>query len=166
MAANDYQYLMSGDRLTNYSAIPNSVCEMDISSTAKIIYAKLLNRAQLSANNNFVDAQGRAYVIYTIEELSKELGKCTSTIKDNLRELNKAGLIEKKRSGKSRANIIFVKVPASSILGQFSGYEGTVNQLYKGGKTTSYTGRKPTRSYSNSKQKKIPNYEYCKGETL
>ena len=108
MTDNKYQYLMNGSRITNYSVIPNKVCEMNISSTAKVIYAKLLNRAQLSASNGFVDSLGRVYVIYTIEDLSKELGKCNSTIKDNLREITRVGLIEKKRSSKSRANMIFV----------------------------------------------------------
>lgn len=27
---NNYQYLMNGTRLTNYSVIPNTVCEMNI----------------------------------------------------------------------------------------------------------------------------------------
>lgn len=163
---NKYQYLMNGTRLTNYSLIPNTVCEMNISSTAKVIYAKLLNRAQLSASNGFVDSLGRAYVIYTIEDLSKELGKCNSAIKDNLRELTRVGLIEKKRSSKSRANMIFVKVPETSIVGQFSACNGTENKPYKGSKTVHTTGGKPTSSYSNSNKKEIPNYEYREGDSL
>ena len=117
MAENDYQYLMPGDRLTNYSAIPNTVCEMDVSSTAKIIYARLLNRAQLSANNDFVDADGRTYVIYTIEELSRELRMCSSTIKDNLRELSKVGLIEKCSSQqKNKSCVRFLLTTANTVL--------------------------------------------------
>ena len=166
MTENNYQYLMNGTRLTNYSVIPNTVCEMNISSTAKVIYAKLLNRAQLSASNDFVDSLGRAYVIYTIEDLSKELGKCNSAIKDNLRELTRVGLIEKKRSSKSRANMIFVKVPETSIVGQFSACNGTENKPYKGSKTVHTTGGKPTSSYSNSNKKEIPNYEYREGDSL
>ena len=166
MTDNNYQYLMNGARLTNYSVIPNTVCEMNISSTAKVIYAKLLNRAQLSASNGFVDGLGRAYVIYTIEDLSKELGKCNSTIKDNLRELTRVGLIEKKRSSKSRANMIFVKVPETSIAGQFTTCNGTENKPYMGLKTALTSGGKPTPSYSNSNKNEIPNYEYREGDSL
>lgn len=166
MTDNNYQYLMNGARLTNYSVIPNTVCEMNISSTAKVIYAKLLNRAQLSASNGFVDSLGRAYVIYTIEDLAKELGKCNSTIKDKLRELTRVGLIEKKRSSKSRANMIFVKVPETSIAGQFSASNGTEKKPYKGSKTGYTSGGKPTPSYSNSNKKEIPNYEYREGDSL
>ena len=166
MTDNNYQYLMNGARLTNYSVIPNTVCEMNISSTAKVIYAKLLNRAQLSASNDFVDSLGRAYVIYTIEDLSKELGKCNSAIKDNLRELTRVGLIEKKRSSKSRANMIFVKVPETSIVGQFSACNGTENKPYKGSKTGYTSGGKQTSSYSNNNKKEIPNYEYREGDSL
>ena len=166
MTDNKYQYLMNGSRITNYSVIPNKVCEMNISSTAKVIYAKLLNRAQISASNGFVDSLGRVYVIYTIEDLSKELGKCNSTIKDNLREITRVGLIEKKRSSKSRANMIFVKVPETSIVGQFSGCNGTENKPYKGSKTGSTSGGKPTPSYSNNNKKEVPNYEYREGDSL
>lgn len=167
MTDNNYQYLMNGTRITNYSVIPNTVCEMNISSTAKVIYAKLLNRAQLSASNGFVDGLGMAYVIYTIEDLSKELGKCNSTIKDNLRELTRVGLIEKKRSSKSRANMIFEKVPGTSIIGQFSACNGTENKPYKGSKTVPSLGGKPTSSYnSNNKKKEVPNYEYREGDSL
>ena len=166
MTDNKYQYLRNGTRLTNYSVIPNTVCEMNISSTAKVIYAKLLNRAQLSASNGFVDSIGRAYVIYTIEDLSKELGKSNSTIKDNLRELARVGLVEKKRSSKSRANMIFVKVPGTSIIGQFSACNGTENKPYNGSKTVPTSGGKPTPSYSNNNKKEIPNYEYREGDSL
>lgn len=131
-----------------------------------MIYAKLLNRAQLSAGNGFVDGLGRAYVIYTIEDLSKELGKCNSTIKDNLRELTRVGLIEKKRSSKSRANMIFVKVPGTSIIGQFSACKETENKPYKGSKTVLTSGGKLTPSYSNNNKKEIPNYEYREGDSL
>lgn len=166
MTDNNYQYSMNGTRLTNYSVIPNMVCEMNIFSTAKVIYSKLLNRAQLSASNGFVDGLGRAYVIYTIEDLAKKLGKSNSTIKDNLRELTRVGLIEKKRSSKSRANMIFVKVPRTSIVGQFSDCDGTENKPYKGSKTVLTSGRKPTSSYSNNNKKEIPNYEYREGDSL
>lgn len=166
MTDNNYQYLMNGARLTNYSVIPNTVCEMNISSTAEVIYAKLLNRVQLYASNGFVDGLGRAYVIYTIEDLSKELGKSNSTIKDNLRELARVGLVEKKRSSKSRANMNFVKVPGTSIIGQFSACNGTENKPYNGSKTVPTSGGKPTPSYSNNNKKEIPNYEYREGDSL
>ena len=166
MTENNYQYLMSGTRLTNYSAIPNMVCDMNISSTAKVIYSKLLNRAQLSAGNGFVDGLGRAYVIYTIEDMAKELGKSHSAVKDNLRELTRVGLVEKKRSSKSRANMIFVKVPGTSIVGQFSACNGTENKPYKGSKTVHTSGGKTTPSYRNNNKKEIPNYEYREGDSL
>ena len=105
-------------------------------------------------------------MIYTIEGLAKELGKCNSTIKDNLRKLTRVGLIEKKRSSKSRANMIFVKVPRTSIVGQFSACNGTENKHYKGSKTVPTSGGKPTPSYSNNNKKEIPNYEYREGDSL
>lgn len=105
-------------------------------------------------------------MIYTIEDLSKELGKSNSTIKDNLRELTRVGLVEKKRSSKSRANMIFVKVPGTSIIGQFSACNGTENKPYKGSKTVLTSGGKPTPSYSNNNKKEILNYEYREGDSL
>ena len=46
-------------KLTNYSVVPNDLYGIGISSIALVLYAKLLNRTNLSISNNRVDEFGR-----------------------------------------------------------------------------------------------------------
>ncbi len=155
-----FQFLSKVSRLTNYSTIPNELFSMNLSSTAIILYAKLLNRANLSITNGRVDERGRVYILYRQEDLAKELGKSVSTIKENLNELAEAGLIEKRRADKGRANMIFVKVPKSSITdGKASVYE-PVNKPYKGKKSGSSSVGFPATNNSNNNRDIKPKYIY------
>ena len=160
------EFMNKGFRLTNYSAIPNGIYEMNISSTAMVLYARLLSRAQLSVANDYIDEDGRAYVLYTQEELANELHISISAVKNNLNELLKAGLIEKKRSDNSRANMIFVKVPVSSIYSQKTACKQTENELLKGSKTVPSTVRNVAAINYKYKPKLIPDYKYVEGESL
>lgn len=160
------EFLKKGFRLSNYSALPNELFEMNISSTAMILYARLLNRAQLSVVNEYFDEDGRAYVLYTQEELASELHISVSAVKNNMNELLKAGLIEKKRSDRGRANRIFVKVPVSSLNRQNSVSKQAENEPLYSSKTASYTGRNLAANNYKYKHKLIPKYEYAEGESL
>lgn len=127
----ELQFLSRNTKLTNYSVIPNDLHGSELSSTATILYSKLINRSNLSITNGKVDEFGRVYINYKIEDLAEEMGKSLSAIKENMRELVDAGLIEKKRMRKGRANMIYVKVPSSSIVGK-SPVVCTENRPYKG----------------------------------
>ena len=152
------QFLTKGTKLTNYSVIPNDLHGGELSSTATILYSKLLNRSNLSITNGKVDGVGRIYINYKLEDLAEEMGKSLTTIKENMRELVDAGLIEKKRMTKGRANMIYVKVPDTSIVGK-SPVVGTENRPYKGKKTVSSWGGKLATN-NNNKQETITSYKY------
>ena len=152
------QFLTQGTKLTNYSVIPNDLHGGELSSTATILYSKLLNRSNLSITNGKVDEVGRIYINYKLEDLAEEMGKSLTTIKENMRELVDAGLIEKKRMTKGRANMIYVKVPETSIVGK-SPVVGTENRLYKGKKIASTWGGKLATN-NNNKQDTITSYKY------
>ncbi len=152
------QFLTRGTKLTNYSVIPNDLHGSGLSSTAIVLYAKLLNRSNLSITNGKVDEQGRVYINYKLEDLAKEMGRSLSTIKENMNELVLAGLVEKQRMTKGRANMIYVKVPSASIVGK-SPVVGTENRPYKGKKTVSSWGGKLATN-NNNKQETITSYKY------
>lgn len=152
------QFLTKGTKLTNYSVIPNELHGGELSSTATILYSKLLNRSNLSITNGKVDEAGRIYINYKLEDLAEEMGKSLTTIKENMRELVDAGLIEKKRMTKGRANMIYVKVPETSIVGK-SPVVGTENRPYKGKKIASTWGGKLATN-NNNKQETITSYKY------
>lgn len=91
-----------------------------ISSDAKILYACLFDRISLSAKNDWLDKEGRIYIIFTIEEIMKTINRSRPTAVKALDELDKntrgIGLIERKRLGFGKPNIIYVK--------GFTSYEG------------------------------------------
>ena len=155
---HELHFLTQGTKLTNYSVIPNDLHGGELSSTATILYSKLLNRSNLSIINGKVDEVGRIYINYKLEDLAEEMGKSLTTIKENMRELVDAGLIEKKRMTKGRANMIYVKVPETSIVGK-SPVVGTENRPYKGQKTASSWGGKLATN-NNNKQETITSYKY------
>lgn len=84
-----------------------------ISSDAKILYACLFDRISLSAKNDWLDEEGRIYIIFTIEEIMKTINRSRPTAVKALDELDKKtggiGLIERKRLGFGKPNIIYVK---------------------------------------------------------
>lgn len=152
------QFLTRGTKLTNYSVIPNDLHGSGLSSTAIVLYAKLLNRSNLSITNGKVDEQRRVYINYRLEDLAKEMGRSLSAIKENMNELVLAGLVEKQRMTKGRANMIYVKVPETSIVGK-SPVVCTENRPYKGKKTVSSWGGKLATN-NNNKQETITSYKY------
>jgi predicted transcriptional regulator len=91
-----------------------------ISSDAKILYACLFDRISLSAKNDWLDKEGRIYIIFTIEEIMRTINRSRPTAVKALDELDKntggIGLIERKRLGFGKPNIIYVK--------DFTSYEG------------------------------------------
>lgn len=83
-----------------------------ISSDAKILYGILLDRISLSIKNNWVDKDNRVYIIYTVEEVMKTMNCCESKAGKLMAELDTEkgiGLIEKKRRGQGKPNLIYVK---------------------------------------------------------
>ena len=76
-----------------------------------MLYTLLLDRATLSQKNNWVDSQGRIYVVYPLSHLAKDLGCCISSVTRSFSELEKADLAERVRSGFSKPSHILLKVP-------------------------------------------------------
>ena len=85
----------------------------NLSSDAKILYACLLERSSLSFKNDWIDEQGRVYIVFTVEEIMKMLNKSNKTAVKILNELDAntkgIGLIERVRLGLGKPNIIYVK---------------------------------------------------------
>lgn len=82
----------------------------DIDCAAKLTYAILLNRLTLSAENpaEYTDEEGQLFVIVTVEELQSTLHLSKPTAVKVLNQLEKAGLIEKKRQGQGKPTLLYV----------------------------------------------------------
>ena len=84
----------------------------DLNLTDALVYSALYSRTTLSEKNGWIDADGRIYIFYSIENLSEDLRKGQTVIKAALRKLTAAGLIETKRNF-GAPNTIYVKLPNS-----------------------------------------------------
>ena len=94
-----------------YLPFPRFLMEADLALATKLVYAVLLDRAQLSQANGWADDNGQIYIVFPIVEIANAIDRSPMTVKNALNELETAGLIERKRRGQSQPNRIFVKIP-------------------------------------------------------
>lgn len=83
-----------------------------LSSNAKILYGYMLDRMSLSVKNQWIDKENRVYIIFTLENVM-EVFSCSerkaSYLMKELDTKSGIGLIEKKRQGLGKPNLIYVK---------------------------------------------------------
>ena len=88
----------------------------ELSTDPKVLYGILLDRMSLSLKNQWLDAQNKVYIIFTVEEIMDALNCANQKATRLMVELEKqAGLIERKRQGLGRPNLIYVKNFAATI---------------------------------------------------
>ncbi len=109
----DYFYGQEADQFAFYR-IPKVLFTDErfrpLSAEAKLLYGLLLDRMALSQRNGWFDDQNRVYIIFTIEDGKAALGCAEQKIIKLLNELEKKGnLIERKRQGLGKPNLIYVK---------------------------------------------------------
>ncbi len=115
----DYYYGVEAEQFSFYR-VPRLLIKDErfrgLSSDAKLLYGLMLDRMSLSMKNGWLDDENRAYIIYAVENIMEDLGcskpTCTKVIKE-LDADNGIGLIEKKRRGLGKPDIIYVKNFAS-----------------------------------------------------
>ena len=108
----DYFYGQSGE-LFSYFRIPKALFQdhrfRQLSTDARTLYGILLDRMGLSVKNGWLDEQGRVYIIFPVQEVMDALGCADNKATKLFRELEKFGLIERKRRGLGKPNLIYVK---------------------------------------------------------
>ena len=111
----NYFYGSQADQYSFYR-IPKALFKNDyfrgLSSDAKILYGLMLDRMSLSIKNQWFDDENRAYIYFSIEDIMEFLNCGRNKAVKSLQELdseNGIGLIEKKRQGFGKTNIIYVK---------------------------------------------------------
>lgn len=82
-----------------------------LSNNAKLLYAIILDRASLSESNAWIDDQNKVVIFLTIDEACKLLNIGHNTATKIFKELDDCSLIERKKQGFARANIIYPKLP-------------------------------------------------------
>ena len=73
-----------------------------------MLYALLLDRMELSRTNGWIEDDGTIFLIFKREDLADMLGICTTTVWRAIKQLKEVGLIEEKRQGLNRPNLIYI----------------------------------------------------------
>ena len=108
----DYFYGQAGE-LFSFYRIPKALFQesrfQNLSTDAKTLYGILLDRMSLSVNNGWLDKQNRVFILFTIEDVKRTLRCADNKVTKLLRELEKFGLIERKRRGQGKPSLVYVK---------------------------------------------------------
>ena len=109
----DYIYNVEPERFS-FLRVPKILLQNEafsgISAEAKLLYSLLFDRTELSNKNGWLDDQNRVYIIFTVAEIMECMNCGNKKAIQLLDELeDKAGLIERKRQGLGKPNLIYVK---------------------------------------------------------
>ena len=111
----DYFHGMEAEQYSFYR-IPKMLftaeCFRSLSCEAKVLYGLMLDRMGLSIKNRWIDEEDRVYIVFTVEETAELMNCGTQKAVKLIKELDAdkgIGLIEKKRLGLGKPNVIYVK---------------------------------------------------------
>ena len=88
--------------------MPRWIMTLGLTPTAKVVYALLLNRMELSRKNGWVDEEGQVYLIYSREELAQDVGVSEKCVTAAMKDLRQKKLVWEVRRGLGRPNLIFL----------------------------------------------------------
>lgn len=80
-----------------------------LSTEAKTVYALFIDRLKISIKNKWLDENNNVYIIFTNEEVRKELNCCIATAIKVVKELKNCGLITTKRQGLGKPNLVYIQ---------------------------------------------------------
>ena len=106
-------YIHQPEKAFSFTRLPNFLFEaptfQPLSNEAKVLYAFVLRRAELSRKNGWADEYGRVYLYYPICEVVALLRCGRQKAVNTLRELQYAGLVEIQKQGCGKPNRIYPK---------------------------------------------------------
>ena len=95
--------------LPSCMSFPKALAGLPISSTAKVMYCKML---EAMLTKKLEDENGILSVYFSIKQLTSALSRCEMTIKRSLNELENAELIMRVRQqGFAEPNRIYILIP-------------------------------------------------------
>ena len=104
----EVEFMTADTALPPCMPLPRAMLRLPISSTAKVMYARMLDIIFLSG---IEDTNGILFIHFPIVELAAALARSTMTVKRSLNELEDAGLILRVRQGFGEPNKIYVLIP-------------------------------------------------------
>ena len=100
----------------SYIPLPRFLLDEEISNDAKLLYALLLDRANISKLNGFTETDGTIRIYFTVERAQKKLCRSRQCAAKIFRELEGSGLITRKKQGLGKPAVITLNYPESAKL--------------------------------------------------
>ena len=129
-------YIRADTTLPAYLPYPRFLLKMEISQTAKLLYALLLDRSTLSQKNGWQDGEGRIFIVYPVAEIAEMLDKGCTAIKGALKELDAAGLFRTGTAGLLRTQSALCESAACPSGTVFRPTDGRKSDPHTVGKAT------------------------------
>ena len=105
----EYEFMTLDTPLPPCMPFPKALAGLPISSTAKVMYCKMLD-AMLT--KKLEDENKYLFVYFPVRQLAAELSQCEMTVKCSLSELKNTGLIMRVRQrGFAELNRIYILIP-------------------------------------------------------
>ena len=104
----DYFYGNEASRFRFYR-MPKALFDGDLSLESATLYGLMLDRVGLSVKNGWTDGLGRVFIYFVQKDVQKFLRCGHNRATSFMRELERFGLIERKRQGLGKPTIIYVK---------------------------------------------------------
>ena len=169
-----YEYMKESEQMLQYFQFPKFLLKLPISQNAKFLYMILYDRARISRKNSWIDKYGNVYLIFPIEELSVQIGKCKSSVKTALKELDEVGLLVRRSGGFSKPNHLYVRIPSEEIVLQPVDNKADEKMAVTGMEKNPSSGHKngcvgvgnmaPSKVTEKYKRNKYHEVSYCYGE--
>lgn len=106
-------YIHQQEKAQSFTRLPNFLFEAptfkSLSNEAKLLYAFILRRTDLSRKSGWADEFGRVYLYYPINEVVELLHCGRQKAVNTLRELQYAGLVDIQKQGCGKPNRIYPK---------------------------------------------------------
>ena len=167
----DYFYEEQSESYSFYR-IPKPLFTEEVFETlsveARVLYGLLLDRIGLSREHGWMDEAGRVYVYYSMESIERHLRCGKNKACRLLRELERFGLIERKRQGFCKPARIFVKnfiqSPKQGVRSNQNGdygvtETGTMESPKQGTNNTEYINTEIIKTDPILSGKSVDNYE-------
>ena len=104
----EFEFMTADTVLPPCMPLPAAMLRLPISSTAKGMYARLLDEI---LTDGVEDSNGILFIRFPIVDLAAALSRSPMTVKRSLNELEQAGMIMRVRQGIGEANHIYILLP-------------------------------------------------------
>ena len=104
----NYEFMITGTPLPPCMPLPRAALRLPVSSTAKVMYARLLDEI---LTNGIEDSNGILFIRFPVTELAAALSRSPQTCKRSLNELEQAGMVMRVRQGVGEVSHMYILLP-------------------------------------------------------